>query len=54
MPRYFNNIPVDYQTMLFGPDLEKQGYSTSELAGESLTFEVEVVKIYKKNQEEES
>jgi FKBP-type peptidyl-prolyl cis-trans isomerase 2 len=52
MPRNYDNIPLMYQDMLFGPDLAQQGYSTSELAGDSLIFEVEIVKVYKTSQGE--
>jgi FKBP-type peptidyl-prolyl cis-trans isomerase 2 len=48
----YNNIPISildipFAESLFGLDLEKNGYSLNKLSGESLTFEVEIVKIYK-------
>ena len=52
MPRSYNNIPLMYQEYLFAEDIQREGYSLHELAGESLTFEVEIVKVYKTSQEE--
>jgi len=52
MPRLYTDIPLMYQDMLYGPDLQREGYSTSELAGESLLFEVEIVTVYKTSQGE--
>ena len=52
MPRVYNNIPLMYQEYLFAEDLQREGYSLHELAGESLIFEVEIVKVYKTSQEE--
>ncbi len=52
MPRLYNNIPLMYQEYLFTEDLQREGYSLHELAGESLIFEVEIVKVYKTPQEE--
>ncbi len=52
MPRVYNNIPLMYQEYLFAEDLQREGYSLHELAGESLIFEVEIVKVYKTPQEE--
>jgi len=46
MPRMYNNIPVLYM-YIFEGDIEKAGYSTHELAGEELIFEVTIEKIYK-------
>ena len=43
-------VPTMYQ-MLFMEDLEREGYSTHELAGEELTFEVTIEKVYKTSQE---
>ena len=43
-------IPGMYQ-MVFTEDFEREGYSTHELAGEELTFEVTIEKVYKKSQE---
>jgi len=52
MPRLYNNIPLMYQEYLFAEDLQREGYSLHDLAGESLIFEVEIVKVYKASQEE--
>jgi FKBP-type peptidyl-prolyl cis-trans isomerase 2 len=52
MPRVYNNIPLMYQEYLFAEDIQREGYSLHELAGESLIFEVEIVKVYKTSQEE--
>jgi len=46
-PRTYKNIPSDYQEALIGADLEKQGYSIHELAGETLIFEVSIENVYK-------
>ena len=46
--RNFNDIPLNYAEMLFGEDLLQQKQLTfNELAGETLTFEVLIQKIYK-------
>ncbi len=52
MPRIYRDIPseydtIQYQQLLLSPDLDKQGLSIHELAGESLIFEVEIVEILK-------
>ena len=52
MPRSYNDIPLMYQEYLFAEDAQREGYSLHELAGESLIFEVEIVKVYKTSQEE--
>jgi len=54
MPRSYNNIPFMYldQGYLLIEDLQREGYSLHELTGESLIFDVEIVKIYKTSQEE--
>jgi len=49
-PRTYENIPSDYQEELIGEDLEKQGYGISDLAGESLTYQVTIIKIDKTSQ----
>jgi hypothetical protein len=41
-----------YLEYLFTEDLQREGYSLNELAGESLIFDVEIVKVYKTSQEE--
>jgi len=46
-PRTYENIPSDYQEALIGADLENQGYSIHELAGETLIFEVSIENVYK-------
>ncbi|UCD13066.1 MAG: FKBP-type peptidyl-prolyl cis-trans isomerase [Thermoplasmatales archaeon] len=46
MPRLYNNIPGMYM-YIFQEDIEKAGYSTHELAGEELIFEVTIEKVYK-------
>ncbi len=45
-------IPLMYSQYIFAEDLERAGYSLSELAGEELLFEVTIEKIYKTSQEE--
>jgi len=50
MPRLYKNIPSMYISYVYQQDIEKAGYSVSPLAGESLTFEVTVVKVYKTSQ----
>jgi hypothetical protein len=47
LPRYYTDIPSTYITYFYGDDIQKAGYSLDPLAGESLTFEVTVEKIYK-------
>jgi FKBP-type peptidyl-prolyl cis-trans isomerase 2 len=51
LPRYYNNIPTMYVSYFYEEDIEKAGYSLSPLAGETLTFEVTVEKVYKTSQE---
>ncbi len=46
MPRIYNNIPAMYM-YIFEEDILKAGYSTHELAGEELIFEVAIKEIYK-------
>jgi FKBP-type peptidyl-prolyl cis-trans isomerase 2 len=43
-------ISMTYASYIIGSDVEKAGYSLNPLAGESLTFEVTVEKIYKTSQ----
>jgi len=50
MPRLYKNIPLMYQEYIFAEDLPR-GYSLNKLAGESLIFDVEIVKVYKTSQE---
>jgi hypothetical protein len=40
-----------YISYLYAQEIEKAGYSLEPLAGESLTFEVTVEKVYKTSQE---
>ena len=47
LPRYYKNIPATYISYYYGEDIKKAGYSNHPLAGESVTFEVTVEKIYK-------
>ena len=51
LPRYYTDIPSMYVSYFYQEDIEKAGYSLEPLAGESLTFEVTVEKIYKTSQE---
>jgi len=53
LPRLYNDIPSMYMEYFFGQDLEDAGYSLHELAGEDLTFEITVEKIYKTSQTDE-
>jgi len=48
--RRIYNISTTYASYIIGPDVEKEGYSLNPLAGEYLTFEVTVEKIYKTSQ----
>jgi FKBP-type peptidyl-prolyl cis-trans isomerase 2 len=52
MPRFYKNIPFMYISYLFAEDIQKAGYSLDKYAGEALTFEVTVVKVYKTSQAE--
>lgn len=51
LPRYYNNIPSMYVSYFYADDIAKAGYSLEPLAGESLTFEVTIEKVYKTSQE---
>ncbi|UCF12371.1 MAG: FKBP-type peptidyl-prolyl cis-trans isomerase [Thermoplasmatales archaeon] len=46
MPRMYNSIPSMYM-YIFEEDILNAGYSTHELAGEELIFEVSIKEIYK-------
>lgn len=46
-PRNYENLPINYQETLIGADLEREGYSLHELAGETLIFEVSIEQVYK-------
>jgi len=48
--RYYE-IPLMYVNYFYAEDIENAGYSTHELAGEELTFEVTVEEVYKTSQE---
>ena len=46
--RNFTAIPIYYANLLFGQDLlQQKELSISELAGETLYFEVTIQKVYK-------
>jgi hypothetical protein len=51
LPRLYKDIPSMYISYFYVQDIEKAGYSLNPLAGESLTFEVVVEKVYKTSQE---
>ncbi|MBE3137046.1 MAG: FKBP-type peptidyl-prolyl cis-trans isomerase [Thermoplasmata archaeon] len=51
LPRLYKDIPSMYISYFYAQDMEKAGYSLDPLAGESLTFEVIVEKVYKTSQE---
>lgn len=51
LPRVYKDIPSMYISYFYAEDIEKAGYSLEPLAGESLTFEVTVEKVYKTSQE---
>ena len=50
LPRLYKDIPSMYISYFYAQDMEKAGYSLNPLAGESLTFEVIVEKVYKTSQ----
>jgi hypothetical protein len=47
LPRIYKDIPSMYISYLYQQDIENAGYSLDKLAGESLTFEVTIEKVYK-------
>jgi len=47
LPRYYRNIPTMYVSVLYEKEIQTAGYSLNALAGEPLTFEVTVEKVYK-------
>jgi len=51
LPRTYKDIPTMYISYLYAQEIESAGYSLEPLAGESLTFEVTVEKVYKTSQE---
>jgi len=46
------DVPLMYGEYIFEEDLNKEGYSLNALSGETLLFDVEIVKIYKTSQTE--
>ena len=52
MKSVYNDIPMVYADSLIGADIQREGYSLHELAGEALIFEVYVEKIIKTSQTE--
>jgi hypothetical protein len=50
LPRLYKDIPSMYISYFYAEDIKKAGYSLEPLAGESLTFEVTVEKVYKTTQ----
>lgn len=51
LPRIYKDIPSFYSEYYLVEDMKKAGYSLDPLAGESLTFEVIVEKVYKTSQD---
>jgi FKBP-type peptidyl-prolyl cis-trans isomerase 2 len=51
LPRVYKDIPVMYIAYFYELDIQNAGYSLSELAGETLLFEVTIEKVYKTSQE---
>lgn len=51
LPRLYKDIPSMYISYFYAQDITNAGYSLEPLAGESLTFEVTVEKVYKTSQE---
>jgi FKBP-type peptidyl-prolyl cis-trans isomerase 2 len=51
LPRLYKDIPSMYISYFYAEEIQKAGYSIEPLAGESLTFEVTVEKVYKTSQE---
>jgi hypothetical protein len=47
LPRIYTDIPSMYMSYLYQKDIEKAGYSFNPLAGETVTFEVTIEKVYK-------
>jgi FKBP-type peptidyl-prolyl cis-trans isomerase 2 len=52
MTKFYSNIPMIYAESLIGPDIQREGYSLHELAGEDLIFEVYIENIIKTSQKE--
>ena len=51
LPRLYKDIPSMYISYFYAEEIQKAGYSIEPLAGESLTFEVIVEKVYKTSQD---
>ena len=51
MKKLYDSIPMIYAESLIGLDIEREGYSLHELAGEELIFDVYVENSYKTSQE---
>jgi len=47
LPRTYSDIPIQYAEQLIALDLDREGYSLHELAGETLIFEVTIEEVYK-------
>jgi hypothetical protein len=52
MKKTYTNIPMQYAESLIGPDIQREGYSLHELAGEDLIFEVTIENIIKTSQKD--
>ena len=50
LPRLYKDIPSMYISYFYAQDIQNAGYSLEPLAGESLTFEVTIEKVYKTSQ----
>ena len=50
LPRIYKDIPSMYISYFYAQDIQDAGYSLEPLAGESLTFEATVEKVYKTTQ----
>ena len=51
LSRIYKDIPSTYISYFYAQDIQNAGYSLEPLAGESLTFEVTLEKVYKTSQE---
>jgi hypothetical protein len=51
LPRIYKDIPSMYISYFYAEEIQNAGYSLEPLAGESLTFEVTLEKVYKTSQE---
>lgn len=50
MKKTYTDVPMLYAESLIGPDIQREGYSLHELAGEDLIFEVFIENIIKTSQ----